>query len=286
MWLHGQAPPDGRVVGFRERTVYRFGEVTVRRLYWDGGGRYPFLLDEYLGWEPRQIAPPSLQEAMVTVVARSSFQEAAGVMERLTAGVVSAMTMQRSVQQVGERVGKWEREEVEACFERREAPEAGGQVVPWLLVEVDGLYVQWQRAREGYLGDSDGDGIRRVGAVGRGPGSVPTGGQAGIRSGGQGDRLLGGVSVAFGWVWSWSRIGSVVNGDGARWIDKGAELLGRAVRQLDSFHPVWSGYQAGGEMGPALDEAIRRGEWAEGSRLLEQVWSGKGEGEPGGGQRR
>ncbi len=73
-----------------------------RRLYRDGGGRYHFLLDEYLGWEPRQIATPSLQEAMVAVAARSSFRETAGVVEHLTAVVVSAMTVQRSVQRVAD----------------------------------------------------------------------------------------------------------------------------------------------------------------------------------------
>lgn len=278
-WLHGQAPPDWQVVGFRERTVVcRFGEVTVRRrLYRDGGGRYHFLLDEYLGWEPRQIATPSLQEAMVAVAARSSFREAAMVVEHLTAGVVSVMTVQRSVQRVGERVVEWERGEVEACFERGEVPEAGGRVVPWLFVEADGLYVRLQRAREGYLEIRTAigyEGWKRLAGAGDRHRLV---GKRVYAQADEGIDFWEGVSVAFGRVWDWSRIGLVVmNGDGAGWIDEGAELLGRAVRQLDGFHLARSCYQAGGEMGPTLYEAIRRGEWAEGSRLLEQVRPGKG----------
>jgi len=98
-WLHAQAPPGREVIGFRERTmVCRFGEVRVRcRLYRDREGEYHVLLDEHLGWEPHRVMTPSLQGAAVTVAARASYREGAEVIEKLTAGVVLAMTLQRLV---------------------------------------------------------------------------------------------------------------------------------------------------------------------------------------------
>ena len=109
-------------------------------------------------------------------------------------------------------------------------------MAPRPYVEADGLWVRLQRAEEEFLE------IRT--AIGyEGWESLPgSGGGIGLgkRVYCQGDERIDfweGVSVAFGRVWDWSRIRQVVvNGDGAGWIDGGAEMLGRAIRQSDGFH--------------------------------------------------
>lgn len=270
-WLYQQAPSDWKVVGFRERTmVCRFGPVTVsRRLYRDGEGRFHFLLDEHLGWESHRAATPSLQEAALHLTAMTSFREAAQALEKMTAGVLSPSTLHRLVQKVAEKAVAQEREEVEACFGRGEEPERGEWVVPRLFLEADGVSVHLQRQEQRY-------GEVRVAIGYEGWERLPQAQERyrliGKRVYCQGDEQIDfweGVILALGRRWDWSRISLVViNGDGAKWIDEGVKNFERAIRQLDGFHLARSCYQAGGEQGAVLYEAIRKGNWGQAREVL------------------
>lgn len=273
-WLHARAPEGWQVVGFRERTVVcRFGEVTVRRrLYCDEEGCYHFLVDEYLGWESYQSMTPSLEQAVVIVGAKNSFREAAEVVELLTAGAVSAMTVQRRIQATAEKAQAQERAEVAACFERGEMVAGGKREVSRLFVEADGLHVRLQRAGGAH------EEIRTAVAYEgweRLAGTKERYRLVGKRVYCQADERIDfweGAALAFGRTWNWERITEVVlNGDGAAWIDKGVLIGEKVIRQLDGFHLARSCYQAVRESGAELYQAVRKGEWTTARDLLEQA---------------
>jgi hypothetical protein len=148
-WLLEQSPPDWRVVGFRKRTVVcRFGAVTIsRRLYQDDENGYHFLLDEHLGWEAYQAATPSVGEAAVSLAAVTSFREAAAILEKVTAGILSPTTVHQLLQKTAEKAMSYERQEVEACYEQGQVPPEGRRAVPRLFLEADEPYVCLQREK-------------------------------------------------------------------------------------------------------------------------------------------
>lgn len=273
-WLLEQSSSGWKVVGLRKRTVVcRFGPVTVsRRLYQDSEGDYHFLLDEYLGWEVYQAATPSVGEAAVSLAAATSFREAAGILEKVTAGVLSSTTVHQLVQKTAEKAMAQEREEVESCYGRGEVPPEGARVVPRLFLEADGLYVRLQREKRKY-----GEIRMAIGYEGweRLPQTRERYRLVGKRvycQGGEEIDFWEGAILAFGRQWDWSQIPLVVlNGDGARWIDEGVEPFERGIRQLDGFHLARSCYHAGGEAGPTLYEALRQGDWKQAREILSEV---------------
>lgn len=88
-------PSTWHVEGSRKRTmVTRFGEITItRRLYKDEKGVSHFLLDEYLRWQPGQLATPNLQECIVDLCAQETFRPSNQTLANLTAGVLSTTTL-------------------------------------------------------------------------------------------------------------------------------------------------------------------------------------------------
>jgi len=98
--LFASHPSSWEVKGFNKRTLAtRFGDLTIsRRLYQDDRGEYHYLLDEYLGWHPKQLATPSLQESLVEFATEKSFNKVSKTLSKLTAAVLSARTIQRLLQ--------------------------------------------------------------------------------------------------------------------------------------------------------------------------------------------
>jgi hypothetical protein len=255
-WLLEQSPSGWKVVGFRKRTVVcRFGAVTIsRRLYQDGEGNYHFLLDEYLAWEAYQAATPWLGEAAVSLAAVTSFREVAATLEKVTAGVLSSTTVHQLVQKTAEKAITQERQEVEACYGRGEAP-SGGRIraVPRLFLEADGLYVRLQREKQKHREVKMAIGYEGWERLLQARERYRVVGKRVYCQGSEGIDFWEGAILAFGRRWDWSRIPLVVlNGDGARWIDEGVQPFERAIRQLDRFHLARSCYHTGGEAGPEL----------------------------------
>ena len=127
-----------------------------------------------------------------------------------------------------------EEKEVDALFEDGVIPESKGKVVPYLMVEADGVSVGLQReaerraevkvgiAHEGWQKISKERYKLKEKSV-----------YSGIMNG---DRFWEGFSLSLAKKYDLSRIGKViVGGDGASWVKEGAELLG-GLYELDRFH--------------------------------------------------
>ena len=114
-------------------------------MYADPGGRKRFPLDERIGLKQGQLASPSATECLVRMAASEPFRAVAENASSLTACELSAKTIHRMVQNVGEEALAEERERWEAEFERGgEAPE-GDEEVDVLHTEADGVWVRLRR---------------------------------------------------------------------------------------------------------------------------------------------
>ena len=254
-------PKGLNVEGFRNRTVVtRFGEVVVRRrMYRDGDGNTMFALDDYLGWKPRQQASPSLTESIVSMASAVPFRMANKMVSDLTAGVLSPMTVHRLLSGVGQSAMDDEYDRWESCFEHGEDVCDGQQQADVLYIEADGVWVHLQREDRKHYEVKSGIAYRGWRSVGddryelvdkrvyaHASEEIPFWEGAGIEWGKQ--YALDGVKLF------------VVGGDGANWIRSGTEEFGNAIFQLDGFHlsrACGRGY--GGEIGPAIYDAIRSG---------------------------
>lgn len=261
--LFSRKPKGWRVVGSHDRGMMtRFGEVNIsRRLYRDRQGKTVFALDERMGWKPRQKASPSIAERVVEMATEMPFRKVAETVSALTAGELSANTVHRLLQGVGEEALAEERERVEAQFERGEEVCEGERKVDTLYMEADGVWVSLQREKAkrhevkcaiAYTGWNElSEGRyelvdKRVYAHGAPPDV----------SFWEGASLEWGRRFALGEV-EWF----VVGGDGANWIREGVRDFPNAVFQLDGFHLSRAcGIGYGKEQGSAIYEAIRSGD--------------------------
>jgi len=88
-------------------------------------------------------------EAVVQLTAGVAFAQVAAMLARLTAGVLSASTVWRLVQRVGQRVQEGEEAEVVRVFGHGESPQRWEQrVAPRLYVEANGVMAR-QRTGQG-----------------------------------------------------------------------------------------------------------------------------------------
>ena len=255
-------PKGLRLLGSRDRTlVTRFGDVTVgRRMYRDTEGRTVFPLDEYLGWEPQQLASPAITECVVEMATEMPFRKVSRSVSALTAGVLSKSTVHRLLQGVGQNALDQEQERWEAQFERGEDVSEGRQRVDVLYTEADGVWIHMQQEERSHYEVKTGIaycGWRSVGA--------DRYGLMGKRVYAHGDDAIPfweGASLEWGKQYALDRVKLfVVGGDGANWIRQGTEEFSDAVFQLDGFHlsrACGRGY--GGQIGPAIYDAVRSGD--------------------------
>ena len=272
--LHNQRPFGWKVQGWRKRVVMtRFGEVTViRRLYRDQQGTYHMYLDEYLGWSQGQSATPSLTEAILDLSTHVPYRMVEQTVEKLTGGVVSAMTVHRMVQRVGQRAIEDEEESWRACFERGEQVHDGDRGVKVLYTEADGVWVHLQREGQSHYELKSGicyEGWRRL------PQKEERYELVNKRVYCQSNRVIPfweGAGLEWSKEYDLSQVDVViVGGDGANWIEgHEREGLGCVIGQLDGFHLARAcGRALGKDAGKELYKAIRKGEQTEAYRLLE-----------------
>jgi hypothetical protein len=249
--------------------VTRFGEITIRRrLYQDERGNYHFLLDEYLGWASAQAATPSLKRSIVSLATTVPFRETSNILEGLTAGVLSSMTIHRLLQRVAQAAIEEESQAWRACFEEGRAPPSEDRRVPVLYVEADGVWVHLQREEKGHYEVKSAmayEGWRRL------PQQAERYALVNKRFYCHADRKIPfweGASLEWSRIWDLSQLRlAVVNGDGAGWIDEGVEQFLKAVCQLDGFHLARACHQ-GWEGGGAIYQAIRTGRKEKAQRLI------------------
>jgi len=263
--FHGH-PQDWRVIGFRERTlVTRFGDVTFnRRLYMDRKGEYHFLLDEYMDWKPSQLATPSLTASLVRLSTEVPFRKVADTMADLIAGVLSRATIHRLLGRISEQAVEGEKAEYESSFQEGKLPEPGKKKASVVYTEADGVWIHLQREKQGdkkrkhyeLKSAIAYDGWERLSqkeeryrltnkvVYCRSDDTIP---------------LWDGVGLEWHKNWELSYTDAIViNGDGAKWIDKGAGDLPDCVRQLDGFH-LARACSRGWENGNDMYAAIRSG---------------------------
>lgn len=271
--LYSQRPQGWSVEGFRERTIVTvFGDIRVRRrLYRDEDGVSHFLLDEYLGWERKQLATPSVMESVLELSTQVPLRRAGETISKLTAGVLSVMTVHRLVQKAGHIALVEEEQSWEACFERGEDVGSGNRVVDVLYTEADGVWVHLQRetAKHHELKSAivyenwDRIGPDRYSLVEK---QVYCHSNPAIP-------FWEGASLEWAKEYDLSKIDLVVvGGDGANWIAEGTGLFRKALFQLDGFHLARAcGRGFGKNLGRALYESIRWGETSRALSLIEQA---------------
>ena len=254
-------PKGWTVLGVRERTmVTRFGKVVIRRrIYRDQDGQSRIALDEHLSWESHRQASPTLTESSVSIASAVPFRMADEMVSALTAGVLSPMTVHRLLSGVGQSAMDDEYNRWEACFERGEDVYDGQQQTDVLYTEADGVWGHLQRETRKHYEVKSGIAYRGWRNVGDDRYEL-----VGKRVYGHASEQMPfweGASLEWGKQYALERVKQfVVGGDGANWIHKGVEALGHAVFQLDGFHlsrACGRGY--GGEIGPAIYDAIRSG---------------------------
>jgi len=275
-----QHPADWKVIGFRERTlVARFGEMRIkRRLYQDTQGNYHFLLDEYLGLMPYQLATPDLQECIVELCAQGTFRSANQTLENLTAGVLSTGTVYSLVKNTAERAIQKEEEEWQAVFERGETVSGGDKVVPILFCEGDGIWIHLQQEEAEHYEIKDGiayEGWEQL------SGKEERYALVNKRVYCQANEKIPfweGASVEWARVWNLGALKEIIiGGDGAAWIDQGIEEFAQAKRQLDGFH-LSRASGRGWQEGQVIYEAIRGGKAEEARSLIHQAVPKEGQG--------
>jgi hypothetical protein len=152
-------------------------------------------------------------------------------------------------------------------------------VVPRLFLEADGLYVRLQREKQKHRELKMAIGYEGWERLPQARERYRLVGKRVYCQGSEEIDFWEGAILALGRQWDWSRIPLVVlNGDGARWIDERVQPFERAIRQLDGFHLARSCYQAGGEAGPELYQAMWQGDWEQAREILSEVRPSKKEG--------
>jgi hypothetical protein len=250
-----------RVKDSHERTlVTRFGDITVnRRYYQDEHGTYHYLLDEYLSWQPNQVATPSLTEALVDSATGSTFRRVSREVQKYTAGVISAPTVHRLLQKVTHDAIEGDRQEWNSCFGDGSLSLPGNRRVSVLYTEADGIWVNLQQEEQEHYELKNAvayEGWERI------PGEQERYELVGKKIYSHGDDSIpfwegAGLEWHKWWNLGYTRL-IVVGGDDATWIDKGTDELGFSVRQLDGFH-LARACRKGWKQGADMYDAIRCG---------------------------
>jgi Uncharacterised protein family (UPF0236) len=280
--LHAARPAGYAVVGWRTRTLAtRMGDVRVaRRLYRAADGTAHFLLDERLGWPPRQAATPEYAALLVDFATGLPYADAARRLAAATAGTLGGDTTRRLLRRLTGGVVAAEQAAHAACVAAGAGPEpARPDVPPVLFAEADGVWVPTQREpahRHGYelKCASAYEGWREAGR--------PTPGHPRPHY-----RLVAkqvychahdqdvvpfweGAGLHLARTYDLARLPLVVvGGDGANWIDGAADVFWRTVRQRDGFHLARDAARGwGAAAGAQLYEVLRAGDQPTALELL------------------
>ena len=231
------------------------GRVRVkRRQYRDLGGRYRYLLDEFLGMGGYGHATVVVQELASELAAAMPYRRSAQVLKKTSAIDLSHQTIWRAVAKLADGYLKKAHTELKRFVETGEIPEGEGRKAAQLLVEADGVYLSLQREKarkaEVKLGIAY-EGWEKVGKDRYRTVNKTT--YADVA----GENVFWeAMTLKLGKKYDLSRVGRpIVGGDGAEWVKKGASYIGGRF-QLDRYHLNRELTQALG-----LDKATKRVVW-------------------------
>lgn len=259
------------VVGFRPKTaVSTFGEFLFqRRLYKNKKtGETRFFLDELLGWPAGKRLTPRIKELAVKLSAEIPFARAAEILGYLVPGV-SAMTVWRATQEVGEILQQEGKEKREAVFAYGEAP-AGKEVAFELCLEADGVVIRLQREEE-----KKGEVKHIVAYEGKekvAPNRYALKNKLVLGALKDGEAAWEEAYAVIGGKWDLSRTKRIfIGGDGADWPKQGVEYFPGAEYRLDPYHlsrhlteALWHDEEAFRE----VSTAISRNDWHQTQKIL------------------
>lgn len=222
--------------GLKERWVTAlFGDIKIRRrLYSDGKGNYRFLLDEAMGLRKRSQASPKVEELATFLASYLPFEKCERLLRALLPDGISHTTIHRLVGRMTDPYLAEEEREIEEVFEDGVIPESEGKVVPYLIVEADGVSIALQREEKRRAEVKVGIAYEGWQPVGKDRYKLKEKmSYTGIMGG---ERFWEGFCLTLAKKYDLSDVGKViVGGDGAAWAREGAELLG-GVFQLSRFH--------------------------------------------------
>jgi len=225
-----------KVVTSKEHCITTiFGDIGIkRRLYRDKDGNYRFLLDEKMGLNKGSHVSPKMKELAILASTRYTFREVEQSIKAIFPWSISHTTIHNLSGKVADSYIAEEGEEVNALFENGVIPESEGKVVPYLVIEADGVNVALQREKERRAEVKVGiahEGWQKISKERYKLKEKSV--YSGIMNG---DRFWEGFSLSLSKKYDLSKIGNViVGGDGASWVKEGAELLG-GLYELDRFH--------------------------------------------------
>ena len=225
-----------KLEGLKERGVTTlFGEVRIRRrFYRDSSGSYRFLLDEAIGLRKRSQASPKVEELATFLCSYLPFEKSERVLRALLPDGISHTTIHRLVGRVVDPYLEEEEREIAEVFEDGVIPESEGKVVPYLMVEADGVSIALQREEERRTEVKVG--IAYEGWEGVGKNRYKLREKTSYTGIMDGERFWEGLSLTLAKKYDLSEVGKVIVGsDGAAWAREGADFLG-GIFQLDRFH--------------------------------------------------
>jgi hypothetical protein len=225
-----------KVVGFKEHWLTTiFGDIRIkRRLYRDKNGNYRFLLDEKMGLDKGSHVSPKVKELAIIASTRHTFREVEQNIKAIFPWGISHTTVHNLSGKVAGSYIAEEEKEVNALFEDGVIPETEGKVLPYLVIEADGVNIALQRERETRAEVKVGIAHEGWQEISKNRYKLK---EKSVYSGiMHGDRFWEGFSLSLAKKYDLPQIGKViVGGDGASWVKEGAELVG-GLYELDRFH--------------------------------------------------
>lgn len=225
-----------KVVGFKEHWLTTiFGDIRIkRRLYRDKNGNYRFLLDERMGLDKGSHVSPKVKELAILASTRYTFREVEQNIKAIFPWGISHTTVHNLSGKVAGSYIAEEEKEVNALFEDGVIPETEGKVLPYLVIEADGVNIALQRERERRAEVKVGIAHEGWQEISKNRYKLK---EKSVYSGiMHGDRFWEGFSLSLAKKYDLPQIGKViVGGDGASWVKEGAELVG-GLYELDRFH--------------------------------------------------
>jgi len=225
-----------KVVAYKEHWLTTiFGDIRIkRRLYRDKGGNHRFLLDEKMGLDKGSHVSPKMKELAILASTRYTFREVEQSIKAIFPWGVSHTTIHNLSGKVADSYIAEEEREVSALFEDGVIPESNDKVVPYLIVEADGVNIALQREKERRTEVKVGIAYEGWQEISKERYKLKE--KSVYSSIMSGDRFWQGFSLTLAKKYDLSQIGKViVGGDGASWVKAGAELLG-GLYELDRFH--------------------------------------------------
>ena len=140
-----------KVVAYKKHWLTTiFGDIRIkRRLYRDKNGNYRFLLDEKMGLDKGSHVSPKMKELAILASTRYTFREVEQTIKAIFPWGISHTTVHNLSGKVADSYIAEEEKEVNALFEDGIIPETEGKVLPYLVIEADGVSVALQREEGG-----------------------------------------------------------------------------------------------------------------------------------------